>query len=58
MKIPGFTAEASLAEVKDRYVLALAHAGKMGIVLPQCYHYECFYDSQGVIVCRCFPVQQ
>lgn len=35
MTMPGFTAEASLGEVKDSYALALGHAQESGIVLPQ-----------------------
>jgi|HubBroStandDraft_1064217.scaffolds.fasta_scaffold3049664_2 hypothetical protein len=58
MNIPGFTAEVSFGEVKDSYALALRHAETTGIVLPQFTHCECFYDSQGVILCRCFPVQE
>ena len=56
MNIPGFTAEATIGEGKHSYAMALRHAETAGSVVPQCYHYECFYDSHGVIICRCFPV--
>jgi hypothetical protein len=56
MKIPGFTAETTVREAKDRYALALRPAETTGGVLPQFTHCECFYDSHGVIICRCFPV--
>jgi hypothetical protein len=47
MKIPGFTAEVSLSEVKDNYAMALRHAEEGGMVLPQnvcwtCTDYGCF----------------
>jgi hypothetical protein len=47
MKIPGFTAEASLSETKDRYTLSLRHTEKGELVLPQnvcwtCNDYGCF----------------
>jgi hypothetical protein len=46
MKIPGFTAEVSLSEVKDHYALSLRHTEEGG-VLPQnvcwsCNDYGCF----------------
>jgi hypothetical protein len=56
MNIPGFTAESTVGEGKDSYALALRYAETTGGVLPQFTHCECFYDSQGVIICRCFPV--
>ena len=50
MKIPGFTAEASLNEVKDRYALSLRHTEKGGFVLPQNVCWIC--NDSG-----CFPRQ-
>jgi hypothetical protein len=50
MKMPGFTAEASLGEIKDSYALALGHAEESGTVLPQSVC--CRYFGN---VWSCFP---
>jgi len=41
MRIPAFTAETSLGEMKDRYALALGHATENGVVVPQQFWNPC-----------------
>jgi predicted molibdopterin-dependent oxidoreductase YjgC len=59
MTLPGFTAEASLAKVKERYILTSKGLAETGMVVPQfCYRTpgspfetcgECFdTDGDGV----------
>jgi len=55
MNIPGFTAEATVGEVKESYALTFRRAAQNGSVLPQSTSCQCFYYTWGV-VCRCFPV--
>ena len=57
MKMPGFTAEASLSERKDRYALSLGHTEKGGTVLPQFLCYSCGFNIWGQWECawhNCF----
>ncbi len=54
MRLPEFTAEASLGKVKDHYALAVGHAQESGIVLPQSC--RCAY-IEGEFVCWCSPIR-
>lgn len=47
MKMPSFTAEASLSGVKDRYALSLGHTAEDGMVLPQYCIRRCVYTFAG-----------
>jgi hypothetical protein len=55
MKIPGFTAEVSLSEVRDNYAMALRHAEESGMVLPQAICYYCTPDGCYPVPCKIRP---
>jgi len=59
MRIPGFTAEASLGLKQEIYALALGHAAENGMVAPQwsltdfCSPGQCMHCNQ--FGCSCGP---
>jgi hypothetical protein len=53
MRLPQFTAEASLAKTTQRYILAAGAAAETGKVIPQGYQIR-YYGDGGYDIYYCF----